>query len=242
MKKSLFATALCLFGLFNGLSGSDLKISNEMLFVEGARDNRAMYAVVNVEWKNAWKNDQNHDVVWLFCKFLLGGDGYRHINLRESGHEIVHVAPAGLQVRMDVPTDGTGLFIVPAAMHRGDVSLKIKIAIDPAPFTNFNTERAAFKVFGLEMVYVPTGAFFAGEADSAAAVRYAAFYQPGENGRYGGPLPVSSENELTVGKDLTYTPRQTIYQGDATGVIPKAFPEGADLCGGNNFASKFTFL
>lgn len=168
MEKSLLITVLCLFGLLGDIAGSDLKISNEMLFVEGARDNRAMYAIVNVEWKNAWKNDQNHDAVWLFCKFLLGGDGYRHINLRQSGHELIHVAPVGLQVRVDVAEDGTGLFIMPATPHRGNVSLKIKIAIDPAPFMNFNTERAAFKVFGLEMAHVPAGAFFAGEADSAA--------------------------------------------------------------------------
>lgn len=226
MEKSLLITVLCLFGIPGDIAGSDLKISNEMLFVEGARDNRAMYAIVNVEWKNAWKNDQNHDAVWLFCKFLLGGDGYRHISLRQSGHELIHIAPEGLQVRVDVAEDGTGLFIMPATPHRGDVSLKIKIVIDPAPFLNFNTERAAFKVFGLEMAHVPAGAFFVGEADSAAAFRYAAFYQPGENGRYGGPLFVNSENELTVGKDLAYTPRQIIYQGDATGVIPKAFPKG----------------
>jgi hypothetical protein len=82
---------------------SDLRISNEMLFVEGSRDNRTMYAILDVSWKNAWKNDTNHDAVWLFCKFVMGENGYRHISLRQTGHEVVRNAQApGLQVRLDV--------------------------------------------------------------------------------------------------------------------------------------------
>lgn len=205
---------------------SDLQISNEMFFVEGPRNNRTVYAVLNVSWKNAWSNDRNHDAVWLFGKFLMGENGYRHAPLQQTGHEVIYIAPAGLQVRFDVASDGTGLFIVPSSAWRGDVSLKIKIAIDAASISNFNTGNADFKAFGLEMVQIPTGAFYAGEADSSKARQYQAFYLPGENGRFGGPVSIQSEDELTVGKDIAYQPREVIYQGDGKGIIPREFPKG----------------
>lgn len=205
---------------------ADLKISNELLFVEGTRDNRSMYAVLHVEWKNAWKNDANHDAVWLFCKFIVGEDGYRHIPLRQQGHEVIRVEQNGAQLRLRAAADGTGLFIEPTGNYRGDISLKIKIALDPAPFANFNTNQAAFKAFGLEMVQVPTGAFYAGEVDSTKAKQYQAFYLPGENGLHKGAVLINAENELTVGKDIAYQPQEGVYQGDGKGPIPKAFPKG----------------
>ncbi|MFN0177079.1 MAG: formylglycine-generating enzyme family protein [Saprospiraceae bacterium] len=226
MNKTVLFCLYLLLGSLLPAQASDLKISNELLFVEGPRDNRTMYAILDVKWKNAWKNDQNHDAVWLFCKFVMGEDGYRHIPLRQTGHEIIHVAQAGLQLQFEVAADGAGLFIVPSGTYRGDVSLKIKIAIDPAPFTRFNTERASFRAFGLEMVKIPTGAFYAGEIDSSTARQYQAFYQPDENGVHKGAVLINAENELTVGKDIAYNPSEVIYQGDGKGVIPKAFPKG----------------
>jgi formylglycine-generating enzyme required for sulfatase activity len=156
----------------------------------------------------------------------MGEDGYRHIPLRQQGHEVIRVEQNGVQLHLRVATDGTGLFIEPTGNYRGDISLKLKIAIDPAPFANFNTNRASFKAFGLEMVQVPTGAFYAGEIDSTKAKQFQAFYLPGENGRHNGAVLINSENELTVGKDIAYQPREAVYQGDGKGVIPKEFPKG----------------
>jgi len=206
---------------------SGLRISNEMLFVEGDRDDRTMYAILNVEWKNAWKNDTNHDAAWIFCKFVMGNDGFRHIPLRPEGHEVLSLAGApGLEVKLEAAPDGAGLFILPARQYRGDISLKIKLSLDAAPFARMNTERASFRVFGLEMVRIPAGAFYAGAADSTAVLQYAAFHRPGEDGLPGGPVFINSEEALAVGKDIAYQPKRPIYQGDAAGVIPKAFPKG----------------
>lgn len=225
--KPLLHLAFFLLGCLQTAQASDVKVSNEMLFVEGPRDDRRMYAVLNVEWKNAWKNETNHDAVWLFCKFVFGNDGYRHIPLRMTGHEIIRNdhSPA-LEIRIDVAEDGTGLFIAPAKNYRGDVSLKIKLSIDPAPFARMNTERASFRVFGIELCQVPTGMFYAGEADSTKAQQYQAFYQPDENGRYRGTVFINSENELVVGKDIAYQPKEVVYQGDGKGIVPKEFPKG----------------
>lgn len=223
--KILLHLSVFLFGCLQTAQASGVKVSNEMLFVEGPRDDRRMYAIMNVEWKNAWKNDFNHDAVWLFFKFLLGEYGYRHIRLRQTGHEIIHSSP-GFEARFDVPEDGAGLFVAPAATFRGDVFLKIKLAIDPAPLANFNSERAAFRGFALEMVHVPGGAFYAGETDSTAAYQFAAFFRPNEHGKHAGPVFIQSENELAMGKDIAYQPQEIVYQGDGKGTIPATFPKG----------------
>jgi formylglycine-generating enzyme required for sulfatase activity len=76
------------------------------------------------------------------------------------------------------------------------------------------------------MVQVPTGGFYAGEADSTTAYQFHAFYLPDERGNHRSTVFINSENELTVGKDLAYKPREVVYQGDGKGVIPKEFPKG----------------
>lgn len=219
---------LILFSYFNNqVQATGLKISNEILFVEGPRDNRQMYAILYVEWQNAWKNDRNNDAVWLFCKFLSGDDGYRHITLKPSGHAVLQsIQPPGVKINLEVSGDGTGLFISPAEAFRGTVALKIKLAIDAAPLADFNTDRAAFKAFGLEMVHVPTGSFYVGESDSTAAFQYAAFYQPNEQGGHAGPVYIQSEQALEFGKDFSYRVQRGIYQGDVQGPVPDAFPKG----------------
>jgi len=226
MTKSFITSIFCIAMMANAFA-SDLKISNELLFVEGSRDNRTMYAILDVEWKNAWKNDTNHDAVWIFCKFVMGEDGYRHIPLQQSGHEVVRndISP-GLEMKIEVAADGTGLFISPEKNFRGDISLKIKLLLDATLFTRFNTERVSFRAFGIEMVSVPTGAFYAGEPDSTTARQFHAFYLPDGNGRHNGSVFINSENELTVGKDIAYLPSEIVYQGDGKGVIPKEFPKG----------------
>lgn len=206
---------------------SDVNISNQMLFVEGPRDDRRMYVVLDLEWNNAWNNTLNHDAVWLFGKFLLGEDGYRHARLKSTGHEVLQSERTpGLKFRFEVPEDGAGVFVVPASEYRGPVFIKIKLAIDPVPLANVNPDRGAFRVFALEMVYIPQGGFYAGETDSLAAVQYAAFYKPDDNGRHSGPAFIASEDSLRVGLDIAYLPRQTVYHGDGAGVVPALFPKG----------------
>ncbi|MCC6463319.1 MAG: hypothetical protein IT260_22810, partial [Saprospiraceae bacterium] len=206
---------------------SDLRISNELFFTETKGGTRTMYAIVQVHWKNAWRNELNHDAAWIFCKFLQGEEGFRHVRLRPNGHEILQArGSAGLQVTVEVPADGNGLFVLPKGAGRGDVSVKLKLAVDAEFLANFNPDRAQFKAYGLEMVHIPTGSFWAGEPDSAAAYEYSAFFLPDGTGGHSGPLRIDSEQALTVGRDIAYRSKESYYQGDGQGVLPDAFPKG----------------
>lgn len=71
-----------------------------------------MYAILDLEWKNTWKNDTNHDAVWIFCKFVMGEDTLRHIPLQQSGHEVVRNDKSpDLEVKIEVAADGAGLLL-----------------------------------------------------------------------------------------------------------------------------------
>ncbi len=53
---------------------SDLRLSKPIFYKEKTES----FAVLNLSWENAWRNNRNHDAVWLFFKFLNGNDGYVH--------------------------------------------------------------------------------------------------------------------------------------------------------------------
>ncbi|HMQ08737.1 MAG TPA: SUMF1/EgtB/PvdO family nonheme iron enzyme [Saprospiraceae bacterium] len=216
---------LCLFN-YSG-KASDVVVKNEILYSEGNGDSRQIYALMHLEWKNAWRNEINHDAVWVFCKFLRGENGYRHIKLKNDGHQIVlDYLNTGQKFEIEVPDDGNGLFIRYKDRFRGDVSLKIKLALDMNALGNFNPNSASFKAYAIEMVHIPQGSFYVGEKDSTTANRYSSLYQPDKEGNHNGFLHINSEKALTAGLDFAYKSRQPLYQGDEKGIVPESFPKG----------------
>ncbi len=102
MKKTFYFILLCLIlGSINSYS-SHVEISEPILYHE----NDKAYAMLNVRWDNAWKNDTNHDAVWLFFKFLKGERGYDHAKVLERGHKVTmnHIFPKQ-GIAFDVPED-----------------------------------------------------------------------------------------------------------------------------------------
>jgi formylglycine-generating enzyme required for sulfatase activity len=78
------------------------------------------------------------------------------------------------------------------------------------------------------MVYIPAGPFELGSADSLS-VRNFSFFQSDDNGRPLSSFPVRNEESIQIGRGkdrIFYQVRDSIYQGDQRGVLPKAFPKG----------------
>lgn len=114
-----------------------------------------------ISWDNSWNTSyapNNHDAVWVFVK-------YQDCNTQLWSHASIstvagdHTAAAPLQV---VPvSDGKGVFIKRSAVGGGNVastSITLKMTI---PAGTYN-----YKVYGIEMVNVPTGTFTAGGVSS----------------------------------------------------------------------------
>ena len=204
-------------------SATDLKISKPLWYIQEGTS----FAVFNVNWNNAWNNDLNNDGIWLFCKSLQNTGGFKHIKVLDTGHEIINNF-SDEEVSLDflVPNDRTGLFLFPSGKYKGTIQVTIKIMLDTSGFSEINTRKSTFKVYGIEMVNIPQGSFVLGDSDKIA-LNYGAFFKP-DNGNFKAWIHVESEDqEFKIAKDgdLYYNTSEG-YEGDQQGLIPQTYPKG----------------
>ncbi|KAA3625557.1 MAG: hypothetical protein DWP94_00520, partial [Flavobacterium sp.] len=180
----------------------------------------------DLTWENAWMNEKNHDAVWVFVKFIHKDGSYIHGNLAASYHEASN--NFGPTMEVQVSKDRVGAFIVPLEYHRGAVIANFKLKIDNELLKRIGEEHEV-RVYAIEMVYIPEGAFYVG-ATEQEAIDYASFYESDASGEPIGPYKIFSEDQtIKVGKsagDLYYKTGGSPYRGDRSGVIPADFPKG----------------
>ncbi len=179
-----------------------------------------------LSWKNGWKNGKNHDAAWVFVKIVDPGVGYLHGLLTRDSHSVTSVS--GPKANLVPSKDRVGVFVEPAEKHRGDVNYSIQLKIDPDLLIRL-PEQAEFRVFAIEMVYIPEGSFYVG-ATEEEAVNYASFYESDAAGNPVGPYKISAEDQVIevapAAGNLYYTTGDSPYRGDHIGTIPAAFPKG----------------
>ncbi len=116
-----------------------------------------------ISWDNSWNASvapNNWDAVWVFVKFQdCNTRLWAHAGLSTLAAD--HTAGSPLQA--DPVADGRGVFLRRSAVGGGNitnVSITLKMTI---PAGTYN-----YKVFGIEMVNVPQGAFDLGDGTSAS--------------------------------------------------------------------------
>lgn len=119
----------------------------------------------NIAWDNSWYANvapANWDAVWVFVKYQdCNTRLWAHANLSTIVTD--HTAASPLQV--DTVTDGKGVFIRRSALGGGNISataITLKI-------TGLGSGTYNFKVFGVEMVHVPQGAYNIGDSSITGA-------------------------------------------------------------------------
>ena len=188
------------------------------------RDSSQLRVRATVAWKNAWRNDRNHDAVWVFAKLRAApSSSWRHARLRG-------VTSSSPTVTCRLAADNIGAFCAPSRAHRGDIS--VSVTLDLALNTLSERDRVLptvqADVHGIEMVYIPGGAFSIGDPDPRS-VEFAAYYRSDANGGHAGPLRITSEGAIRVAPEagaLYYKTPTPQYQGDRLGPIPAEFPKG----------------
>ncbi|MBM3119331.1 MAG: hypothetical protein FJ006_07265 [Chloroflexi bacterium] len=117
------------------------------------------YVQFNIAWDYSWRDDVNWDAAWVFVKYRVKtGEAtygnWAHATLNTSGH----TAPSGSTITTSA--DGKGVFIYRSANGTGSVSWTgVQLR------WNYGTDGVAdsaivqVKVFAIEMVYIPQGAF-----------------------------------------------------------------------------------
>ena len=219
LKRILLASALLCMA--SPLRATELRVENTR--VSRTAGVATLRVEATVRWKNGWRNARNYDAVWLVVK-LRGNPrfGWTHGKLVRATLE---GAPAG---SCAASADQVGAFCSPAGTHRGDVSWRLAMDVDPVGLreADIAAGTAEAMVFGVEMVYIPAGPFTIGDLDPKS-VEGNAFYRSDAQGNYAGTLRIASEAELPVGKQagaLYYRTGQ--YSGDGAGPVPSTFPKG----------------
>lgn len=227
MHYRIFILSVLALFITQSLPATNLTVENiRAVYRPDARPNQVS-VLFDIRWDNAWNNRKNHDAIWVFIKY----DGFyrNHAKLKPDGHRVLqNRMPDAPAPSLEVAPDSLGFFLYPGQTYRGDMDLKLEVQLHTGE--NFDGRRltGGFRVYGIEMVYIPEGPFTLGSPD-AAAVEKAAFYRSDANGQPDGQIRISSEAAVPVGPgagQLYYWSEQSVYNGDQTGPIPEAFPKG----------------
>jgi len=185
----------------------------------------------DISWNNSWRSKINHDAVWVTVRLYNASQSptYKKLcDLTSSGINpagTTYGSNAGLEIA--VPGDRKGAFIRPAnfgenaAVAANDVQLTIDYS--SCGFSATDTVHAT--VFGLEMVLVPEGAFYAGDFNGSSASLH-------EGSADSDPWYIAGEGSINVSNMATNGFRYASagFPGeDATGAgftVPMMYPKG----------------
>lgn len=209
----------------NNLSVSNVTLQN--------RDPAANTVVVNfnTSWDNSWCNKINHDTVWLTVRLYdptATPSAKTLCTLTASG-----LNPAGTSfgsssgLEIYVPSEKTGAFLRRStyAATSSVTSSNVQLRIDYGACGFADNAQVNAEVFGIEMVYIPQGAFYAGDYNTSTA-------SLNQGSADSDPWYISSENAISVTNPASngYRYVSNSNSGEsATGssfTIPAGFPKG----------------
>lgn len=226
-RKAIFMGALTLI-LVASAYANNLMITN--VNVRGFTDTKA-YLSFDVSWDNSWRYENSgdplyfHDAAWIFFKVkVVGGNEWQHVIFENSGlNPVGSSCGQGAAVEIMVPDDRVGLFLRRAADGNGPVSVQnIEVIWDITANGLLKTDQVRLKAFGLEMVYVPEGAFQLGDGATGRGNLF-------EGG--GGTTPFTVEHggaiECANQAGCLWGASQASYTSmGGAGDIPAEFPNG----------------
>lgn len=175
---SKFAILLAFFILGNvDISmANNLLISNFQMAGNDTAANTITYTC-DVAYENSWRNVTNYDAVWVFLKFSTdAGATWSHASMAGAG-----TTPSGFSAPTDfeimVPQDEKGFFLQRTDLRSGNINATgLRFVWDYAQ-DGLSDEQALAantinKIYGIEMVFVPQGAFYAGDGASSSEARF----------------------------------------------------------------------
>lgn len=126
----------------------------------------------DISQNNSWRfSPQLYDAAWVFVKYSLDGVVWKHATIASASPGPVDLSSAtGTGLTYTFPSDKKGIFIFRSGESSGTLSTSnIKLIWDiAADGVNPTASKVVLKVFGLEMVYIPQGAFYAGSGGTTA--------------------------------------------------------------------------
>jgi formylglycine-generating enzyme required for sulfatase activity len=191
-----------------------LNISANNLTFNAVRLEGADNILLNLSWENAWSLPENtapanHDAVWIFIKYRIAGQMLWQ-TARISADQQSHIVTSG-PVQLSAVSDEMGIFVIPVTSGTTDnVEILLRFS-EELP----EVDKLQIRVFGIEMVYIPEGAFALGDGLSKNTLMEASTNQA---------FTVASEAVIQSG-----TAQGMLYALDdyfPADDIPEAYPKG----------------
>lgn len=135
---------------------------------------------IHVKWNNSWRDAFNYDAVYIFLKYKVDAADqvWHHAYLEPGGHTL----SAGYSYLMSNSQAGVagkekhneGLFIYRDGIGAGEADVELELKWDiksnpdkPLERDLFTSGSVFLSAMGIEMVYIPRGAFRAGDTRSS---------------------------------------------------------------------------
>jgi hypothetical protein len=167
MRKFIFILLLVTWQLVTGdlCYANNISVSN--VTITGQSTSAQTCKVqFDISWDNSWRNAINYDAAWVFIKYSTdSGTTWSHATLKTAGTNPTNFSQGASGTGLDivVPTDKKGAFLQRTSNGSGSVSTtSIQFVWDWGADGLSTSSTARVKVFCLEMVYIPQGAFYAG--------------------------------------------------------------------------------
>lgn len=146
---------------FCGFAGN-LRIQAKPCLVEIT--DRTATLEFTLSWDNSWRNVYNYDAVYIFGKYRSPDSReWRHLKPAASGHSVLGTDYA-------VQTTNTGLFVFRSVEGKGEAEITVRLCwqLDGELLTSeaLRNGKILYEIQGMEMVYIPTASFCAGDGVS----------------------------------------------------------------------------
>jgi formylglycine-generating enzyme required for sulfatase activity len=175
------------------LFANNLNIDNVELT---GQNTSADYTMVqfDISWDNSWRNAVNWDAAWIFVKYRVSAGEWRHAYLDTD--DSYHTAPTGSVINTGITGSyAPGVFIYRDVNGSGSNNWNnVQLRWNYGDNGLDDNDLVTVKVFAIEMVYVPQGAFDLGDATGGSTTDH--FYDAG-NGN-GQPFRVTTQGAITT--------------------------------------------
>ncbi|MFA4982083.1 MAG: SUMF1/EgtB/PvdO family nonheme iron enzyme [Candidatus Omnitrophota bacterium] len=196
----------------------------------------------DISWYNSWRDSTNYDAAWIFIKYSSDvGVTWSHATLKTSGtNPSGFSVGSGTVIDIVVPADKKGCFIRHAASTGAAVTLSttsIQIVwdygTDGVSDANAWGVDTRINISGIEMVYVETGSFIAGDGNQPSGVSPSDYgFRQGSSPSGKSPWAILDEGAISV---LSTAVGPYYYESagnsgedvsNSAFIIPAGFPKG----------------
>ncbi|MDP6491726.1 MAG: hypothetical protein QGG69_08170 [Kiritimatiellia bacterium] len=207
---------------------STVKIGNATV---EPRDGKTRMVRFDLSWENSWRHEVNHDAVWVFFKVRAeGAKEWQHVRLAadkvlnptgygqaEGGTPLEYIVPRGKEGLL-------GMLVRVAEFGAGSVSATGITAVWDFKANQGIKKDTKVEIIpvGIEMTYIPEGAFDLG----GGTTELARLYKYTDGKQSGLPYRVTSEDAIPTGKkngSLWAKDLQPADGGELSADFPKGF-------------------